>query len=234
LIARRSKGVCAGCEPRDADNYGHPEAINKRYDCLLIDNSKNDREVKTMETVNVAVRRLAALLPVIVLMASCTSGPTIITNSAPGFSLAGYETFGFLQPLSTDNGNVRTLLSSELIDSARRELEASGLQYQERGADLLVNFVVATRETLQTRPSSSASIHHGGGRYGTWGGYGMSMSTTEVVQRTEGTLGIDIIDARQMQLVWEGAASGRVTDSVRQNRAEAVDLAVRDILAQFP
>ena len=62
----------------------------------------------------------------------------------------------------------------------------------------------------------------------------MSMSTTEVVQRTEGTLGIDIIDARQMQLVWEGAASGRVTDSVRQNRAEAVDLAVRDILAQFP
>jgi hypothetical protein len=187
-----------------------------------------------MRNARVAARRLAAMMSMIVLFVGCTSGPTIITNSAPGFSLAGYQTFGFLQPLSTDNGNVRTLLSSELVDSTRRELEAAGLRYQESGADLLVNFVVATRETLQSRPSSSASMHHGRGRYGTWGGYSMSMSTTEIVQRTEGTLGIDIIDARQMQLVWEGAASGRVTDSVRQNRAAAVDGAVRDILAQFP
>lgn len=187
-----------------------------------------------MRNARVAACRLAATVSMIVLIAGCTSGPTIITNSAPGFSLAGYQTFGFLQPLSTDNGNVRTLLSGELMESTRRELEAAGLRYQDRGADLLVNFVVATRETLQSRPSSSASMHHGRGRYGTWGGYSMSMSSTEVVQRTEGTLGIDIIDARQMQLVWEGAASGRVTDSVRQNRAEAIDLAVRDILAQFP
>jgi outer membrane receptor protein involved in Fe transport len=62
----------------------------------------------------------------------------------------------------------------------------------------------------------------------------MSMSTNEVVQRTEGTVAIDIIDASQRQLVWEGAASGRVTDQVRQNRAEAINVAVRDILAQFP
>lgn len=177
---------------------------------------------------------LAAIVSTAALVAGCASGPTIVTNSAPEFSLAGYQSFSFLQPLSTDNGNVRTLLSSELIESTRRELEAAGLRYEERGGDLLVNFVVSTRETLQSRPSSSASIHHGMGRYGTWGGYGMSVSTTEVVQRTEGTLAIDIIDASQMQLVWEGAATGRVTDSARRNRAEAVDLAVRDILAEFP
>jgi hypothetical protein len=178
--------------------------------------------------------RIAAALSVLLFVAACSSGPRIVTNSAPGFSLAGYQTFSFLQPLSTDNGNVRSLLSSELIDSTRRELENAGLRYQERGGDLLINFVVSTRETLQTRPSSGASIHHGAGRYGTWGGYSMSVSTTEVVQRTEGTVGIDIIDAQRQQLVWEGAATGRVTDQVRQNRAEAVDVAVRDILAQFP
>lgn len=178
--------------------------------------------------------RIAAALSVLLFVAACSSGPRIVTNSAPGFSLVGYQTFSFLQPLSTDNGNVRSLLSSELIDSTRRELENAGLRYQERGGDLLINFVVSTRETLQTRPSSGASIHHGAGRYGTWGGYSMSVSTTEVVQRTEGTVGIDIIDAQRQQLVWEGAATGRVTDEVRQNRAEAVDVAIRDILAQFP
>lgn len=187
-----------------------------------------------MTTLSASSVRAAAAISLLFFLAACSSGPRIVTNAAPGFSLVGYQTFSFLQPLSTDNGNVRTLLSSELIDSTRRELENAGLRYEERGGDLLVNFVVSTRETLQTRPSTGASIHHGMGRYGTWGGYSMSVSTTEVVQRTEGTVGIDIIDAQRRELVWEGAATGRVTDQVRQNRAQAVDAAVRDIFANFP
>jgi hypothetical protein len=176
----------------------------------------------------------AAALLLFSLLGACESGPRIVTNSAPDFDLAGYRTFSYLQPLSTDNGNVRSLLSSELMGATTRELEMAGLTHVDTGGDLLVNFVVSTRETLQTRPSTGASIYHGGGRYGTWGGYSMSMSTQEVVQRTEGTVGIDIIDASRQQLVWEGAASGRVTDKVRENRAEAVNVAVRDILAEFP
>ena len=62
----------------------------------------------------------------------------------------------------------------------------------------------------------------------------MGVSTTQVIQRTEGTLGIDIIDSSRRQLVWEGAVSGRVTDSVRQNRAAALEGGVREILKRFP
>ena len=178
--------------------------------------------------------RVFALTAALLLLASCESGPSIVTNAAPGFSLAGYQTFSYLQPLSTDDGEVRTILSNELIDATTRELEMDGLRYVESGGDLLVNFMVSTKETLQSRPSTGASMYYGRGGYGTWGGYGMSMSTTEVVQRTEGTVGIDIIDAAKRQLVWEGAASGRVTDKVRQNRAAAINNAVRDILAEFP
>jgi len=62
----------------------------------------------------------------------------------------------------------------------------------------------------------------------------MSISTTEVVQRTEGTIGVDIIDASTNQLVWEGAATGRVTDSVRQNIEQVARDAVADMFLQFP
>ena len=174
--------------------------------------------------------RLTVPLAFAVLFAGCASEPPVIANSAPGFYLAAYQTFSFLEPLSTDNGNVRTILSNELIAPARRELEWKGLRYVESGGELLVNFVVSTRETIQTRntPSTSVSARHG--RYGTWGGYNMAVSTTEVIQRTEGTLGIDIIDAKRRELVWEGAVSGRVTDRVRQNRAAALDDGVRVIL----
>ena len=175
-------------------------------------------------------------MSLVAVAAGCASGPQVITNAAPGFDLAGYRTFSFLQPLSTDNGNVRTILSNELIAPTRRELEWAGLRYVDGGGDLLVNFVVTTRETIQSRnrPATGMSVYHGSGRYRTWGGYNMSVSTTEVIQRTEGTLGIDIIDAERRELVWEGAVSGRVTDKVRQNRAAALDGGVREILARFP
>ena len=175
-------------------------------------------------------------LAVIAMLAGCASGPNIITNSAPDFSVTNHNTFSFLQPLSTDNGNVRTLLSEELIAATRPELEAAGLQYVETGGDLLVNFGVATRETIQARntPHTGMSVHHRRGRYRTWAGYGMATSTVEIIQRTEGTIAVDIIDPTELVLVWEGAASGRVTDRVRDNRAEAIDSAIRDIFEQFP
>ena len=158
-------------------------------------------------------------------LAACESGPRIITNSAPDFSLVNFKTFSFFNPLGTDRGNVQSLESKQLIISTTRELEMAGLRRDDTNPDLLVNFVLSSRETLQTRPSTSASVHHGRGRYGTWSGWSAGASTTEVVQRTEGTLGVDLVDARRAQLVWEGAATKRVTDSMRQNRDQVLDSA---------
>ena len=179
---------------------------------------------------------LVTALLSIFLLAGCSSGPTIIANSAPDFVLSDYRTFSFLSPLSTDRGNVRSLNSTHLINATTRELENAGLRRVENNGDLLINFVLSTRETLQTRssPSTGVGMHHGRGRYGTWSGYSMSMSTTEVVQRTEGTLAVDVISRDRNQLVWEGAASSRVTDSMRQNVEEVLHNAIRDIFMQFP
>jgi hypothetical protein len=145
-----------------------------------------------------------------------------------------YRTFGFFQPLGTDRGNVRSIMSNQLIESTTREMQAAGLTRSESNPDLLINFVVSTRETLQTRPSSSASMHHSRGRYNTWSGWSASTSTTEVVQRTEGTLAVDIVDRARNQLVWEGAASKRVTNTTRENQDQVLDDAIADIFTQFP
>jgi len=179
------------------------------------------------------LRRHALLLAAMV-VGACASGPQIVSNSAPDFSVANYRTFGFFKPLGTDRGDVQSLESKQLIESTIRELQKVGLQYADSNPDLLVNFVISSRETLQSRPSTSVGIHAGRGGYGTWGGYSVGMSTTEVVQRTEGTLGVDIVDASHNQLVWEGAATAHITDDMRRNRNEVLDRAIADIFAQFP
>ena len=180
------------------------------------------------------IRGVWALALVAISLASCSSGPRIITNSDPTVDWTQYRTFGFFQTLGTDRNTVRTIISTQLIESTKREMEAAGFTFAESNPDLLINFVVTTRETLQTRPTTNASMHHSRGRYNTWSGWSAGMSTTEVVQRTEGTLAVDIVDRARNQLVWEGAATQRVTDSMRDNQNEVLDAAIAEVFAQFP
>ena len=100
--------------------------------------------------------------------------------------------------------------------------------------DVLVNFIVSTKETIRSRPGTSVGVHHGMGRYGTWGGYSMSMSTTDIVQSTEGTLAIDVVDRESNRLVWEAAARKRSTEKMRRNQQQVVDETVVELFAQFP
>ena len=180
------------------------------------------------------LRRLVLVLAV-VFFSGCASGPSIVTNQAPDFALSEFRTFGFLNPLSTDNGNVRSLNSTVLVASTTRELEAMGLTLSDNNPDLLVNFILTTRDVISSRPTSGVSVSHRRGRYGTWGGYGVAVGTTtsEVAQRTEGTVGIDLIDREQNMLVWEGSARGRVTNRVRDNIQSVLDSAVSDIFAEL-
>ncbi len=187
-----------------------------------------------MQTQSIIRLCRVGFLGIAAVLAGCASGPTIVSNSAPDFNLASYQSFSFMQPLGTDRSGARSLISQHLIDATTRELEMQGLRHADTDGDLLVNFMVVTRETLSSRPSSSMSMSHRHGRYGTWGGYSMSMSTTEIVQRTEGTIAVDIVDRARNQLVWEGAASGRVTDSTRRNLEDTVHNAITDIFAEFP
>ena len=53
-------------------------------------------------------------------------------------------------------------------------------------------------------------------------------------ERQQHQLGVDLVDRARNQLVWEGAASGRVTDSVRQNIEQVSHDAVAEIFLQFP
>ena len=45
---------------------------------------------------------------------------------------------------------------------------------------------------------------------------------------------VDVVDRERNMLVWEGAASGRVTDSTRRNLEETIHNAITDIFAEFP
>ena len=173
-----------------------------------------------------------ALLATAFILTGCASGPTIHTNADPTADFMSINTFGFMRPLSTDSGNVQSLLSTQLIAATTDELSKRGWRVDQNNPDVLINFLFETQEQIRTRNSSaSVSTMHRSGRYGGWGA---SMSTPTIEQTTQGALSIDIIDPSQNRMIWEGTATNRVTDRIRENQEETVRTFVAEILADFP
>ncbi|NUO87105.1 MAG: DUF4136 domain-containing protein, partial [Cupriavidus sp.] len=70
-----------------------------------------------------------------------------------------------------------------------------------------------------------------GGLYAPWPGYGFY---NDVYRYTEGTVNIDLVDRRQMKLVWEGVAVGSVDTSDKASAQQRIDRTVAQIFAKYP
>ena len=179
-----------------------------------------------------SMMRGLGLLTLAAILSGCASAPNIVTNSDPSADFMSLRTFDFMQPLSTDIGDIQTLLSTQLIAATTDELEMRGWRREQNSPDVVINFLLETQEQIRSRiTSASASTMHRSGRYGGWGA---TMSTPTIEQTTQGALSLDMIDPARNLMIWEGTATNRVTDSIRENQEESVRTFVKAILADFP
>ena len=177
--------------------------------------------------------RAVAIAAGVMIFSGCTSTPKSYYNADPNVDFTRYESYGFLENLSTDNKDYQSMVSNFLKVAVAQQLDLLGMDYS-NSPDILVNFYVHTKEKIKSRnvPTTSAYYGYRSPYYNTWGGYGGY--ETRIDQYTEGTLNIDIIDAKSHNLVWEGFMTGRVTDKKLQELEKTVDNAVRAIMKGYP
>ena len=168
------------------------------------------------------------------LLAACASGPTVKSDYDHQANFAQYQTFGYMSPLGTDKAGYNTLLTERLKSAARGQMEMRGYTYSATNPDLLLNFGAKLQQQTEVTPGMAPMGPYYGyraGFYGGWPGYGWG---DDVYQYTEGTLNIDLVDARRKQLVWEGVAVGEVQNPDSANTSQNVDKAVAQIFAKYP
>jgi len=71
-----------------------------------------------------------------------------------------------------------------------------------------------------------------GYRRGYYGGYGLS--SIETVTYREGTLTLDLVEARRKLLVWQATAEGTVSDEARKNPGPVIEAVVTEMMAPLP
>ena len=177
---------------------------------------------------------LAALL--LAVLAACATGPRISSDSDPRADFSAYRTFAFYSPLAIEREGYASLVSGRMKAAARAEMEARGYRYSEDDPDLWLNInaYMQQRTDVSTIPDVDYAYYYSY-RYRGYVAVPFWHDRTTVHRYTEGTVNVDLVDARRNALVWEGIAVGRVKrNQDAAARDMAIDATFRDIFAEYP
>ncbi|MES2544846.1 MAG: DUF4136 domain-containing protein [Bacteroidota bacterium] len=168
------------------------------------------------------------LIPVLLLfiLASCSS-VRVNSDYEKNVDFNQFKTYAF-HKTGIDKVEISDLDKKRILRAIDAELSKKGMTKSET-PDLLINIHTKEREEVNVN-QFNAGFGYGWG-YG-WSPYfwgGRSYVSTS----TEGTLYIDLIDAKKKELIWQGEGSGYLTQN-REQKDERINEFVSKILAQFP
>jgi len=134
-------------------------------------------------------------------------------------------------------GSTNPLVVQRAEDAIKAELVRKGYQLTSdpAAADFTVDFTIGSQERtdINSYPDPYVGPGWGWGRRGWWGGSYWG-SDVDVRQYREGTLSIDIFDARSHRPVWHGWAKKELSRSDIEHSEEPIRKAVQAVLAKFP
>jgi Domain of unknown function (DUF4136) len=143
-----------------------------------------------------------------------------------GCRFSHYKTFGWaLSPeeQSSDAFFPNQLMRERIVSFIEEALATKGFKRVESGADLLVSYQFkVTEEPMYTT--------YGDG----WGwGWGSGISTTTTQMIYHGTLVVDMTDAHQKQLVFQGVSTQTISSKPTKNTKKLAK-AVEEIFEKYP
>ena len=166
------------------------------------------------------------------------AAPKIKTRSQsdPNVNLSSFHTYGFVSEPGTNRSGYSTPITTYFKTAITREMNARGYVYSEDSPQLLINFNTNAREQVDIR--STPSMSYGYGYYGYRGGMyaagPIGGTDVQTVRYKQGTANIDVVDAAKKQLVWEGVAEGKITDTMMKNPQATIDQVITDLFVNYP
>ncbi|WP_394696327.1 DUF4136 domain-containing protein [Pseudoxanthomonas japonensis] len=171
----------------------------------------------------------------VLLLASCATGPRVTSDVDPSANFGQYRSFAFYSPLAIEGQGYATLTSGRTKDAARRQMESRGYVYDETSPDLWVNLNAYMQEKTDVVSTPEVDYdYYYSYRARRYVSVPYWRDRTDVYKYTEGTLNVDLVDAKQNRLVWTGVAVGRVGRTKPEERGAKIDAAVAEIFLRYP
>lgn len=171
------------------------------------------------------------VLPVltILFLSSCTS-VRVLSDYDKEANFNTYKTYAFYKT-GIDKAQISDIDKKRILRAIETEMEARGFT-KSNSPDILVS--------LFTKEKTQVDIYNNyWGGYGGWGWspyyWGPNNNAGNVRTSTQGSLYIDLIDAKNKELVWQGKGIGTLSNTQNIEKKEArIQEFVSKILMQYP
>ncbi len=165
------------------------------------------------------------LLMFAVIFSSCNS-VKVATDYDRQVNFNQYETFAFFKP-GIDKAEISDLDKKRILRAIEAELLAQGLTKSDN-PDLLVSIFTKTKENINIYNNNFGYGYGWGWHPWYWGAGANTVNST-----TEGTLYIDLIDAEDKELVWQGMGTAALARDV-DKKQERINKIVSKIMEKYP
>ena len=169
----------------------------------------------------------------LIAMGSC--GPTVkvTTDYDRSATFTGYKTYHIYDVKG--KSEVSQLNGDRIINAVMTSMNKKGFTGVAENQDLDVNVMTITEQKKEVTANTNYYGYGGAYRsYGYWGGAGGGSTTTfNAHEYKNGSLIIDIIDAKTQKMVWQGVGNADIDGEV-SNPDKFIQDAVAKILEGFP
>ncbi|WP_396195825.1 DUF4136 domain-containing protein [Flavobacterium sp.] len=167
-------------------------------------------------------------LPFVLLLvlASCSS-VRVYSDFDKQVDFTPYKTYAFHKN-GIDKAEISDLDKKRILRAIDETMSAKGFTKSDN-PDLLISFFTKEREEVNVNQFNAGWGYGWGWGWNPflWGG------NTMVTRHTEGSLYIDIIDAKKKELIWQGEGEGVLTKD-RDKKEALIKEFVSKILEQYP
>ena len=177
---------------------------------------------------------IALPLMALVFLSSCVS-VRVLSDYDKEADFNSYTSYAFYKT-GIDKAHISDLDKKRILKSIDAELSSRGMVKSEN-PDILVSIFTKEREQVDVYNN------YWGGGFGWgwspwyWGGYGpgWGWNSPAVSTRTQGSLYIDLIDAKSKELVWQGKGVGTLSNTKNiEKKEERIREFVSEIMSQYP
>ena len=173
---------------------------------------------------------LAIPFLILLFMGSCTS-VRVLSDYDREADFNTYKTYAFYKT-GIDKAEISDLDKKRILRAIESEMNAKGL-VKSNDPDILLSIFTKERQQVDIYNNYWGGGYHGWGwNPYFWGGH---YAGNNVSSKTEGSLYIDIIDAKDKQLVWQGRGVGSL-DNIRNIEKKEIRIKefVAEILKAYP
>jgi hypothetical protein len=170
------------------------------------------------------------------LVTAACAGNQVSTDFSPAVNFSQFRSYALVMPPDTA---ARQLLDQRIRNAVEAQLASKGLVLRDRQhADLFVGYGMVDKTHTEIYDSQGGWGWGAGWgwRYYRWGVAWPMTVQRQVEMYTNGTVVVNMVDARTKQVVWQGEVADVVTlpvdDPLRATRQ--IDAAVAKLFAKYP